>query len=484
MFHHIIALVVVVLSGAGGSTVLLSTDSSPSLADPVLRLRVSVAQCRALCPLHQPARLRQSSSEQLVEVDECWSACGSLAEAVNIELLCREDITDQRTTAVTCGAGCRRACRYYLNQNDVPSARSGRLRSASSAPLEFSPLPSLQGCRLSWGRPLLSANSLRTVSSRQLTASRPVYLLLGLDGAGQWYEVNQTEETQTTIAFQTLAKLHELLLVAVGRHGALTSSQVSVSEAAILACRPPSPEQLPQQQQPSRLTLQGLESDDGVLYRAVVSWTAPIVKPSSFHHLSSTAQYLVRWRTVPEGFVAGSLLTNATTATLALLPDSHVLVEVSPLLLSGSGVDHRQLVTSTPLIISTFRQTTTVGLSNAAKTAAALAVALFSLALSLVAFLAMIIKLYQNRGQKASNMSATLSRSSNNNSNITSISNNFDSKLINEDAGAPSRPLSPCFIQARNMNSFKFPVNQRNLNEKLISQSMEQEKSSYTKLTV
>ena len=34
------------------------------------------------------------------------------------------------------------------------------------------------------------------------------------------------------------------------------------------------------------------------------------------------------------------------------------------------------------------------------------------------------------------------------------------------------------------MNSFKFPVNQRNLNEKLISQSMEQEKSSYTKLTV
>ena len=81
-------------------------------------------------------------------------------------------------------------------------------------------------------------------------------------------------------------------------------------------------------------------------------------------------------------------------------------------------------------------------------------------------------------------MSATLSRSSNNNSNITSISNNFDSKLINEDAGAPSRPLSPCFIQARNMNSFKFPVNQRNLNEKLISQSMEQEKSSYTKPTV
>jgi hypothetical protein len=443
----------------------VNAHETPSQSDPVLRLRVSVAQCRAIC-LHQSTGFRMQPAQ---EEDECWSACGRLVDVADVESQCRGGTEE----VAACGPGCRRACRFYLNQNAVPSAKTGRLRTASPAPVGFSTLPTLQGCQLTWGRPELSANSL-TIGGRQQPASvysRPVYLLLGLDGAGQWYEVNQTEETQTRIVYQTLAKLHDLLLVAVGRQGIFTSAQVHVSEMAIQACRPGDLQQQQQQhqQQLSLPVLQKLESD-GVLFRAVISWTSPAVPASASS--TAAAQYLVRWRTIPEGFLAGSLLTNATTATLALLADSMVQVEVSPLIL----LDNRQLVTSPPLLISTYRPATTVGPAGTPGAAAALLVAVFSLLLSVAAFLAMIIRLFcSRRSDAAAAEDIEVGPTNNiNNSNISNSSNNNNSKMANEDSELPRRPLSPCLLQAKNLNSFKFPVNKMNFNEKLNTFNTEQ----------
>jgi hypothetical protein len=307
-----------------------------------------------------------------------------------------------------------------------------------------------------------------------------VYLLLGLDGAGQWYEVNQTEETHTSIAYQTLAKLHDLLLVAVGRQGIFTSAQVHVSEAAIQGCRPDSLKHPQPQQQLSLPMLQKLESD-GVLFRAVISWSSPAASSAGLATAGNNvaaAQYLVRWRTIPEGFLAGSLLTNSTTATLALLADTTVQVEVSPLLLL---LDNRQLMTSPPLLISTYRPAANGGSGGKAGAATtALLVAVFSLLLSLAAFLAMVIRLYYSRRSTGAveDVEAAPSNINNSSISINNSSNNNISKLTNEDPELASRPLSPCLLQAKNVNAFKFPVNKMNFNEKMNSLNTEQSSSS------
>lgn len=403
---------------------------------------------------------------------------------------CRHSLQEEEDEAGVCGAGCRRACRYYLNQNVVPSTRPARVRAASLAPIEFSERPILRGCQLTWGRPGLSANSLRGGADRQKNSlaaggssssstSRPVYLLLGRDGAGQWYEVNQTEMTRTLIAVQTLAKLHELLLVAVGRHGVLISAQLPVDQDAVLACRPDGRQPVGEhQQQRPHVSLETMETD-GVLFRAVISWTVPseAYMPSV---APATARYLVRWRTVPEGFMAGSLLTNQTRAVLALLPSSHVVVEVSPLLLlddEDGRVDHRQLTTSSPLLISTFNQAAIRGSDPAIRVEATLVVALLSLALSLLAFLVTVVRFYRSRMQKklaatpAQDGAATSSYSNNNNNNISSSSDNYNNnscsnniKKMNEEVAAQNRPVSSI-----SRKEFKFPVKEVNLAEKQLT---------------
>jgi hypothetical protein len=368
--------------------------------------------------------------------------------------------------------------------------------------LEFSAGPVLHGCQLSWGRPGLSANSLRGrhefAADSSSVGGRPVYLLFGRDGAGQWYEVNQTEATQTRIAVQTLAKLDELLLVAVGRHGVLTSAQLLVDPFSVAACGRPA-SLFPADGQRPRLVLESMVSD-GMLYRAVVRWSAPVKTDAAS---SGAARYLVRWRTVPEGFAAGSLLTNGTSATLALLPDSHVQVEVSPLLAVDEGAlaagQHPDLVTgSLPLLISTFSHTAAALGTPSAKEVAALAVALASLALSILAFLAMAIRVYLSRRQAKltavplsdparSTCSNNTDSSVNNNSNCDANSNVISSKKLNENTVlSPAFPnVAPSIFLTKSSKEFKFPVNEINFNSKEQNQltSLSKEQNQLTGLS-
>ena len=77
-----------------------------------------------------------------------------------------------------------------------------------------------------------------------------------------------------------------------------------------------------------KINLIGLEKLEDGIPRVVISWPE-----STDQHkiLPGGAKYLIRWRQIPLGPVAGNMLTNSSVAKLPLLSTADVLVEVSRL---------------------------------------------------------------------------------------------------------------------------------------------------------
>jgi hypothetical protein len=77
-----------------------------------------------------------------------------------------------------------------------------------------------------------------------------------------------------------------------------------------------------------KIDLIGLEKLEDGIPRVVISWP----ETTDLHQvLPGGAKYLVRWRQIPLGPVAGNMLTNSSVAKLPLLSTADVLVEVTSL---------------------------------------------------------------------------------------------------------------------------------------------------------
>ena len=89
-------------------------------------------------------------------------------------------------------------------------------RQRSKLTMVFSSPLAITGCSLSWGSMEVSSNSFRSSYTRMEEWQRsPVYLVVGRDKSGQWYEVAQTYNTSAIISGNMSAKLDMLRVLAV-----------------------------------------------------------------------------------------------------------------------------------------------------------------------------------------------------------------------------------------------------------------------------
>ena len=422
------------------SVVLLVTSCSGAyspLQEPVFRSRVSVAQCRSTC-LQQllPAQTACSGPQCLA----CWDQCIRYTTQPEAAQLCEEKKMKTDASATACGQGCKTACGFYNNQNSIPMTRRS---SRSRSQLAFSMPPSVSRCQLSWGRLGRSANSLaeglatqrrhhhnhhRHHEQEKDVGEPLVHLILGRDRAEKWYEVNQTEATQTRIPYHTLAKLEELLVVAVGPQGVLGSARLPVVESQLVSCALDA--EAPRRRGLDALFPLSLETmrQEGGLVMATVAWDYPqaaAVVASTFPASSSAnAKFLVRWKQAPHGFVSGNLYTNASRVDLALVPDTQVLVEVE-VLASHHGV------ASSQLFINTHTQVEFV--MNPA-----LVVALLSLLLSMAAVVCIVISIRHLRSKVSKHKQQQQNQRDLNSNSAANNNNKLSSLLVSSIATTPA----------------------------------------------
>ena len=330
--------------------IALAISSDSLLHDNVLHSRITVGQCRATCLAQTQKAKGDNDQEEDQQADckvdgvcgDCWSQCARLNDIgtqAQISSSCRTDNT--------CSEGCQVACSSYLRSNTVFSKQ----RSSRRNRLEFSKPLVLSGCSVTWGNLRPSANSFKKSSrtGRAMSNNKEViYLVLGRDRTGTWYEVNQTLANQAIIHPWTLNKLHEVHVIGVGSAGILTSKSVVVPEYIPKTClvkpvilhREPTTGATASTTVESvnsgfattedefKINLIGLEKLEDGIPRVVISWPE-----STDQHkiLPGGVKYLIRWRQIPLGPVAGNMLTNSSVAKLPLLSTADVLVEVSRL---------------------------------------------------------------------------------------------------------------------------------------------------------
>ena len=317
---------------------------NPSVSSQVLDGRVSVARCRAKCL----ATFQGDGSCDGWGCQECWTLCQHLDVSGDDQShICHHE---------ECQEGCQTACGFYFHSNATPK----RKVEPKVASLEFSHPPSLFGCSLSWGELQVSSNTLW--SSRDLLPSTStVYLVLGQDRAGQWYEVTQTTGTRTLIDGIMTAKLDQVRVMAVREDGvkasqAFMTDGTNCEEVERLRMKAEA-ERTREQVEPSlKPTLEFLTSEK-IFSEATLTWTEePVLQQPG----SPGSRFLIQWHQVPDNYlVVGSLHTSSNTLRLSLQPDTFYVVEihdqwakkVSPPTIINTTIRHKSREVSWELVI-------------------------------------------------------------------------------------------------------------------------------------
>jgi hypothetical protein len=184
--------------------------------------------------------------------------------------------------------------------------------------MEFSTHISFTDCILSWGSLEVSSNSFRSsMDSLEQEQTPSVYLVMGRDRAGQWYEVSQSYGTSSTILGSMSAKLVMVRLVAVGEEGILARNIIKMNGTN---CEKKIKSESPQLL--FKPVLSSSSTEDS-LVKAKISWPE---NPSA-----EGLSYLVRWQAFPGDSVLATLYVNTTTAILPLRRNAHYMVEVQDL---------------------------------------------------------------------------------------------------------------------------------------------------------
>ena len=266
--------------------ILSISPAYTSLAMTVLHNSVAVAQCRASCGRQDPG-----------ESVGCWAGCGGSAS------LCG---------SAGCGRGCKAGCDWHENRNKVTLDR----RMRSKLTMVFSSHLAITGCSLSWGSLEVSSNSFRSSYTMVEEWQRsPVYLVVGRDKSGQWYEVAQTYNTSAIISGKMSAKLDMVRVLAVGEVGILARNTIKMNGTN---CEEKNIQATTQQVLKPVLVS---SSTEGSIVRAKITWPAVDTKQG----------YLVRWQAFPGNLVLATLHTNNNTAMLPLRRNTHYMVEVQDL---------------------------------------------------------------------------------------------------------------------------------------------------------
>ena len=249
----------------------LATNLSPSLVTSL----VQVAQCRA----------------SLASTDLAWELCLRLAPAAeDREAVC---------AGAEAGGAAAAVCRHYLLTNTTPQHQS----SPAPAPgLYTFPRPAkMWGCWLAWPQLRPASNQLVAAGA----GAGSVSLVLGQDGAGQWYELGQTTARLLQLRPAMAAKLARVVVVGVRPGGVADTLSLDTSPGH---CGHPHPRPQPAAA-PRPVLTSACEpmTASGQLCEVGLGWAGP----------GSEAEYQLQWGRVG-GASTGSLVTREAAASLAL----------------------------------------------------------------------------------------------------------------------------------------------------------------------
>ena len=271
--------------------VLVTLSSSSDVISGLVR----VASCRA----------------SLTQVPGSWDLCADLAPASVASICVRPGLARDR--------GLASVCRHYYQTNMTP-AHSGDLTSAPGLPWHFPSGLHVSGCSVTWPHLAPPTNSLQGAGAGR----RAVYLVLGQDRAGQWYEVTQTRASEARLQPQMAAKLARLVVLGVRGDSGVQDS-LSRDMEAVTSCRPrettPGVTFTEDRDLAPRVTSVQAFGDSG-LADVVLKWRGPHVQ------IVQEAAYMIQWQRLP-GSITGNLVTSDVSASLTLEAGSLYLVTVT-----------------------------------------------------------------------------------------------------------------------------------------------------------
>ena len=160
-----------------------------------------------------------------------------------------------------------------------------------------------------------------------------VYLVIGQDRAGQWYEVAQTSGTRTVIQGTMTAKLNQLKVLAVRKDGVKATSTImtdgtNCEEMERIRIKTETERNREIINLSLRPTLEIFPSEK-IFSAATLTWKE---EPFLNHPGSSGSRYLVQWRDLPyNNKVIGTLHTSSNTVRLRLQPNKLYVVEIHDL---------------------------------------------------------------------------------------------------------------------------------------------------------
>ena len=280
----------------------------------VISSLVSVATCRAAC-------LSQVTG---ADTEQCWSMCHHVSQ--------HPDTCDHPD----CGHVCSVTCHHYSFSNQTPVMRRTGHNPVTTR-FQFLRMPKISGCSMSWS-PLTPVSNSMTRSSESDAGT--VYLVLGQDRAGQWYELSQSVSTWSTLAPSITMKLARMVIMGVRRDGVHDSI---IIDTKALECH----QEENSVRRPAAVQRR-VDTDLTPVY-TVTNTDSPLLAELSLQWSGvvsdQSPRYLVQWTRLPEGVdIVGNLVTGDTGVTLTLERDQHYVVSVQDI---SSGA------VSAPLIVST-----------------------------------------------------------------------------------------------------------------------------------
>ena len=267
--------------------------SSPS---DVISGLVRVARCRA----------------SLAEVTGSWDLCADLAPASVASICSRPGLSRDR--------GIASVCRHYYQTNMTPGHTADLRTDSPGLPWQFPSVLRVSGCSVSWLPLAPPSNSLQRAEERP----RPVYLVLGQDRAGQWYEVTQTLASDTILQPLMAVKLARLVVLGVRGDSGVQDILAGDMEA-VADCRPQETATeitfTEDRDLAPRVTKVQAFGDYG-LAEVGLKWQGPHVG------IVREAAYMVQWHRMP-GSITGNLVTSDLSASLTLEAGGLYLVTVT-----------------------------------------------------------------------------------------------------------------------------------------------------------
>ena len=275
--------------------------------------RVETGLCRARCLQTYSEESEGSQAGEDLDLDQCWTVCQLLSvDPPTWARVCQEGAGE------VCRGGCLTACSHFTL---LPSPSLGLQEDTSP------------GYRLTRSH----------TCSLSLPGGHPgtVFLVVGEDARGDWYEVSQTPHTSLDL----VSFIVNLVIIKISHTGQLAVRQMAGCSG--------------QQSDSWQLQLVSLTRDSGI-FQVTLDWSST-TSSSSTEPVRGT-RFAVKWSI---GSVLGVLETHQTSASLSLPPQSRAVVQVSEV---ETGRTSHSLTVRTPPLTEdpgTARSLLTLGLAGA-----------------------------------------------------------------------------------------------------------------------